>query len=117
MMIEHKSGFATSILLLAIAGCSEVPPAPREESAGETAALKARIEGLGEGPRNALFLRAIRDARQSCQGVAGSAYNGIHFGRPAWVARCMDGRDWMIMLDRDGRALVARREEKPADGK
>jgi hypothetical protein len=31
---------------------------------------------------------------------------------PSWVARCGDGGDWVIMLSPDGRALVARHEEK-----
>ncbi len=107
-----KTRSAVLMALLGFAGCHDGPAAPRQESSRDMAQLKARIDALGEGPRNALFLRAIRDAKQSCQGVAGSAYSGIHFDRPGWVARCSDGRDWMIMLDRDGRALVARREEK-----
>ncbi len=110
--MASKARSAMLMALLGLAACGEGPAVSGEQSSREMAQLKQRIDALGEGPRNALFLRAIRDAKQSCQGVAGSAYSGIHFGRPGWVARCSDGRDWMIMLDRDGRALVARREEK-----
>ena len=74
---------------------------------------KQRIDALAAGQRDALFLRAIRDAGQDCQQVVGSAYNGVHFGMPSWAARCKDGRDWLIMLGKDGNAQVARREEKP----
>ena len=87
-------------------------PAPARADAG--AALerqKALIDALAEGQRNAVFLRAIRDGGQDCQQVVGSAYNGEQLGRPAWAARCDDGRDWVVMLEANGRALVARREE------
>ena len=74
---------------------------------------KQRIDALAAGQRDALFLRAIRDAGQQCQQVVGSAYNGVHFGMPSWAARCEDGADWLIMLGKGGNAHVARREEKP----
>jgi hypothetical protein len=74
-------------------------------------AMKGRIDSLAEGQRNATFLRAIRDAKQPCQAVVGSAYNGEQFGRPSWAARCSDGSDWLVMLDAGGRALVTRRQE------
>jgi hypothetical protein len=77
-------------------------------------AMKGRIDELAEGQRNAVFLRAIRDARQPCQAVVGSAYNGINFGRPSWAARCADGQDWLVMIEASGRALVAKREEAGA---
>lgn len=108
--------FTLPLLTLALlAGCGEEPPVPtRAETAAALARQKARIDGLAEGQRNAVFLRAIRDGGRECQQVAGSAYGGEQFGRPAWVARCEDGRDWIIMVEANGRALVARREEAPA---
>ena len=97
-----------------IAGCGEEPPVPsRADTAAALAQQKARIDALAEGQRNAVFLRAIRDGGQDCQQVLGSAYNGDQFGRPAWTARCSDGRDWTVMVEANGRALVARREEAP----
>ena len=74
---------------------------------------KQRIDALPPGQRDALFLRAIRDAGQECQQVLGSAYNGVHFGMPSWAARCSNGADWLVMLGKGGNAHVARREEKP----
>ena len=103
-----------TVLLLALGGCDGgSPPAPAPTKQPAANAYKARIEALPAAQRDAVFLRAVRDAGHDCQGVIGSAYNGEHFGMPAWAARCRDGRDWLIMLGRDGRAHVARREEKP----
>ena len=102
---------ATSLLLAA--ACAE-NTAPKEDRASPAAEnpFKERIAKLPDGQRNAVFLRAIRNAGQNCQNVVGSAQGGEQFGMPSWVARCGDGGDWVIMLSPDGRALVARREEK-----
>ena len=103
--------------MLLVAGCDVAGDGSDTASRSVTEAFyKARIDALGDGRRNALMLRAVRDAGQDCQGVAGSAYNGEHFGRPSWAVRCNDGRDWLIMLEKDGRALVARREERRGPG-
>lgn len=94
----------------ALAAC-EGGTEPRNAASPEDG-YKARIDALAPPQRDALFLRAIRDAGHDCQQVAGSAYNGEQFEMPSWAARCSDGRDWLVMLARDERALVARREEK-----
>jgi hypothetical protein len=99
---------------LLIWGCDDgVEPAEPSKTA-ELAAIKGRIQGLPDGQRNGVFLRAIRDAGQPCQEVIGSAYNGEYFGRPSWAARCREGQDWLVMIDAGGRALVARREAAPS---
>lgn len=106
------SGKAASSIALAaaLAACgSEDAPSP---GAAVAAGLKSRIDALRPAARDALFLRAVRDAGHDCQRVVGSAYNGVHFGMPGWAARCSDGVDWLVMLRADGTALVARREEK-----
>ncbi|HEX8214450.1 MAG TPA: hypothetical protein VF582_03145 [Allosphingosinicella sp.] len=102
--------------LSALACACDSPPAevrPIEVSEG---GYRERIERLKDEQRDALFLRAVRDAGHDCQGVAGSAYNGVHFGMPSWAARCTNGEDWLIMLGKGGRAHVARRQEAtPSD--
>lgn len=98
-------------LLLACEGEKAAGPAPASISE-----YKQRIDALTEQQRNGVFLRAVRDAGAGCQDVIGSAYQGIEFSMPSWVARCENGTDWMIMLDKGGKAHVARREEKPAAG-
>ena len=102
-----------SVLLfsLLLACEAEEAPGPPPASISE---YKQRIDGLSEQQRNGVFLRAVRDAGSGCQDVIGSAYHGIEFSMPSWVARCENGTDWMIMLDKGGKAHVARREEKPA---
>src|SRR5688500_7802591 len=94
------------VMILLLAGCEDrEAPAP-----AESVDYKARIAAMQPTSRDGLFLRAIRDAGQQCQSVAGSSYNGEQFGMPSWVARCEDGRDWLVMVRADGSALVARRE-------
>ncbi|HEX8532713.1 MAG TPA: hypothetical protein VF662_00935 [Allosphingosinicella sp.] len=104
--------FASCLLLLALSACDQRqeeqgPPPPASISE-----YKQRIDRLAPQQRDAVFIRAIRDAGMDCQKVVGSGSSGLQFGMPSWVARCDDGRDWMIMLDKGGRAHVARREEK-----
>ena len=99
--------------LLAAACDREAEPPKVKAITVPEGGYKQRIDALAAGQRDALFLRAIRDAGQECQQVVGSAYNGVHFGMPSWAARCSDGADWMIMLGKGGNAHVARREEKP----
>lgn len=105
---RHSGAF---LLLLALAACD----AAQEAQAPPLASIseyKKRIDRLAPQQRDAVFLRAVRDAGMDCQKVLGSGPSGLQFGMPSWVVRCDDGRDWMIMLDKGGRAHVARREEK-----
>lgn len=106
--------FLMGAAFLASPGCGPgaEPREPKSITVPE-GGYKQRIDALAAGQRDALFLRAIRDAGQDCQQVVGSAYNGVHFGMPSWAARCSNGADWLIMLGKGGNAHVARREEKP----
>ena len=105
--MRSAAGWAAALLL--VSGCDGAPETNKVTV--PDANYKARIDALDDRQRDAVMLRAVRDARQDCQGVVGSAYSGVQFGMPSWVARCSDGRDWMVMLDKGGRAHVARREE------
>ena len=108
--MRSAAGWAAALIL--ISGCDSSPePAETNQAAVVEVDYKARIDALDDRQRDAVMLRAVRDARQNCQGVVGSAYSGVQFGMPSWVARCSDGRDWIVMLDKGGRAHVARREE------
>ena len=98
-------------LMLALAGCGDggeadqAPVAAPEEAAGN---YQQEILSLDEGQRNAVFIRAIRDAdiEGTCQGVEGSAYVGEYQNAPMWTARCSDGTDWAILLGPTGTAQV-----------
>jgi len=72
---------------------------------------QARLLAMSEGERNAVFIRAIRDAGRNCQGVRQSAFEGDEVGRPVWSARCSDGSLWMIVIGRAGIAQVASYDE------
>lgn len=99
-------------LMLALAACGESTPradeaevAAPEPTAGN---YQQEILSLDAGQRNAVFIRAIRDAdvEGTCQGVETSAYVGEHEGAPMWTARCSDGSDWAILLGATGMAQV-----------
>lgn len=104
-------------MLAALTACDSGTPRGAAAPAAPKFDYKARIDALAPPQRDALFLRAIRDAGHDCQQVLGSAYNGEQFEMPSWAARCSDARDWLIMLASDGRALVAARQEKAAPGR
>ncbi len=98
--------------LLAAAACGpEAEPREAKAITVPEGGYKQRIDALAAKQRDALFLRAIRDAGQECQQVVGSAYNGVHFGMPSWAARCSNGADWLIMLGKGGNA-----RSRPARG-
>ena len=103
-----KRAAAAGLLLLLACDSEPAKVKPIEVSEG---GYRQKIEALTPEQRDAVFLRAVRDAGHDCQSVAGSAYNGVHFGMPGWAARCTNGEDWLIMIGKGGRAHVARREE------
>src|SRR3546814_11471388 len=98
-------------LVLAAASSDEGWPEPAlPETAAPYAATnyQQEIVSLDEGQRNAVFIRAIRDAdiEGTCQGVESSAYVGEYQDAPMWTARCSDGTDWAIVLGPTGTAPV-----------
>jgi len=101
---------ASAMGLLSLLACDSQPAQVKEIEVAE-GGYKERIEALTDEQRDAVFLRAVRDAGHDCQAVAGSAYSGVQFEMPSWAARCTNGEDWLIMIGKGGRAHVARREE------
>jgi len=94
-------------LALALAGCGEAPTGPVNQSAASGAdATQNRLEAMPEGQRNAVFIRAIRDAGQECQHVASSERAGMHQGFPVWNATCQGGGTWTIVITDGGSAQV-----------
>ena len=77
---------------------------------------QARLQALPEGQRNAVFVRALRDAGRDCQGVVSSAFQGPLRGRPTWTARCDDGVGWVIIIGKTGIAEVVNLEEAERAG-
>ncbi len=97
---------------LALAACGEAGT----EGANAVAvpgpdSIQNRLAAMPEGQRNAVFIRAIQDARQECQHVESSEPAGEHQGFPVWNATCLGGGTWTIVVMNDGRAAVLNAEE------
>ena len=93
------------LAMLAACGSDSEAPAPVPPEADSENA-RARLAGLPEGQRNAVFIRAIRDARGDCQGVESSQSVGAAGGEEVWLATCSGGRRWTIQVAEDGSAAV-----------
>ena len=65
-----------------------------------------QVAALSEGQRNAVFIRAIRDAGQDCQHVEYSTPAGRYQDMPVWRATCQGGGEWSIVIGADGTAQV-----------
>ncbi|KQT35080.1 hypothetical protein ASG29_02840 [Sphingomonas sp. Leaf412] len=71
----------------------------------------AKMAALNEGERNGVLFRAITDAERACQGVTRSQAIDPVQGRPAWVATCEGGEEWLVVLGEDGIATVTNARE------
>lgn len=99
-----KTILTSSLILAILAGCHQ--PVAKQNSATPVAATGddylQRINGLPGKQRDAAFLRAIVDAGFACQSVTSSQTHTDVQGYPAWLAHCTDGRDWVIVLEKNG---------------
>jgi hypothetical protein len=66
----------------------------------------SRVAALSEGERNAVFIRALRDAGLECQHVEHSLPAGRIQNLPAWRATCQGGGEWTIVIAADGSAQI-----------
>ena len=97
--------------LAAVAACGAEPTAQNGTGTNTVAAADnvdylARIRSMPQGQRNAVFLRAIRDAKQPCQGVTELTEVTGTGGPATWVARCDDGGRWVVSIAPNGTATV-----------
>jgi hypothetical protein len=88
----------------AVAGCGGAE-APANKATGEED-FQARILAMPEGQRNGVFVRAIRDARQTCQRVDSSAPAASVRGRPVWTAVCQGGESYTLVILPGGNVQV-----------
>ncbi len=97
-----------TILAIAAVVLAACQPASEQNAAQTNAAgnVTAQVSTLPVAQRNAVFLRAIRDAGLSCQGVTTSEQVADVGGKPAWRAECDDGTAHMIQVTADGTAVV-----------
>lgn len=95
------------MLLVACDNRSSQPDAPADPVATRSdAALIARLTALPPGQLDIVLFRAIRDARQECQGIAASRRIDDQNGRPAWSAQCDRGGKYLLVLNPDGQMTV-----------
>lgn len=109
-----KRLLAPALAALALAACGDGAEVKDIEVAEGN--YQARLQAMPEGQRNAVFIRALRDAGQPCQGVESSAYQGEREGAPTWTARCTDSGDWLILLGGDGIVQVVSAPEAVRGG-
>ena len=74
-----------------------------------------RVTNLSEGERNAMLIRAIRDARQPCQNVQESMLASDARTAPVYFATCEDGAVYAVAISAGGNASV--RAVTPAEQK
>jgi hypothetical protein len=67
---------------------------------------QARVQALPEGQRNAVLIRAIRDANLVCQQVTQSSQSQTSNNLPVYMATCEDGAVYAVAIAGDGNATV-----------
>ena len=101
---------AAALILLAGCGPTNDAGAPVNDAAANVNYLR-QLEAMPEGQRNAVFIRAIRDARLDCQHVESSAAAGEYRGMPVWNVRCSGGGNWTIVVTDNGIAQILNASE------
>lgn len=94
-------------LALLLSACGERAPQQNASENGQAAmSYQARIAAMPEAQRNAVFIRALRDAGRDCQNVKQSTFNGTQNGWPVWSVQCQDGAVWAIAIGENGIAQI-----------
>jgi hypothetical protein len=86
----------------------------RNAAVANEAAVEATgnaVAALSEGQRNAVFIRAIRDAGLECQHVESSTPAGTYRARPVWRATCRGNRQWTIVIGDNNDAQILNSDE------
>ena len=94
---------ATILLPVLLSACDR--PAPQNDTAPTPVAegnYLEEITALPDGQRDIVFMRAIQDSNVPCQHITGSAVHAKVRDRPTWVAHCVDGRDFILILQPGG---------------
>ena len=95
-------------LAASLAACGSQPAPTAANASGNAIENTAnQLASLTEGQRNAVFIRALRDANQACQHVDSSESLGQYQGYPVWRAHCDNGAtNWTIVITADGTAQI-----------
>ena len=100
---------AAAVTMLSACGSDGGSAPAANQTAGTD--YRQRLETMTEGQRNAVFIRAIRDAGLECQHVQGSVPAGEYRGMPVWDVRCPGDRNWTIVVTGDGTAQILNANE------
>lgn len=103
-------------LALAAAACSGGNQNQAAPAANAPAPATNQVAQLSEGQRNAVFIRALRDAGFDCQHVERSVPAGTVQNLPAWRATCQGGGEWTIVVAPDGTAEIVPQSGTQAAG-
>jgi hypothetical protein len=91
-----------------LAGCEAEQPNGQKPLGGEASIgqdVEKRLASMPDGQRDAVFIRAIRDAGFECQHVESSDLGGDHKGMPMWTVRCREA-EWAVLVSPSGMAQV-----------
>lgn len=86
-------------------GGNRATPAPTDNQASGMSEA-SRLAALSSGQRNAVFIRAIRDAGLECQHVDWSEQTDSYRGMPVWIAACARDQVWAIVVGENGIAQI-----------
>jgi len=105
---------AIAALAIIATACSRNDDAPQSRPVVTASAnnVSTQVSGLTDRQRNAVFIRAIRDAGLECQHVDWSTLYGTFRGMPVWTAACARNQVWVIVVRNDGVAQIL----NPTDG-
>lgn len=118
-------GGLTACAMLMLAACGD---GAANETAGNNAADSARgnaaagkgkseaqnrVREMGDGQRNAVLIRAIREANFDCQHVERSDVVATTNNLPAYLATCQDGTVYAVAIQDDGTAVVREAMREP----
>ena len=101
---------ALAISTAACGGSSE--PALNQPNRTNVHNVINQVAALSDRQRNAVFIRAIRDAGLECQHVDWSTRSGTYRTMPVWTVGCARNQVWIIVVGDDGIAQVL----NPAEG-
>ncbi|TPG43190.1 hypothetical protein EAH79_05130 [Sphingomonas koreensis] len=86
-----------------LAGC-HASVQPQNAAAPDAAQdnYQQQIGALSDPARAGVFLRAIRDAGFDCQKVVSATTHAPINGQPTWIARCQQGKPYVLELQAGG---------------
>ena len=113
-MSETTQTMFVVFAVLAASACGPLAPTGGNEADTGTGSAPAaaetdyqqRLRTMAAGQRDAVFIRALRDAGIPCQGVEASSYLGTNSGNASWTASCEDRSQWLITVGSSGVAQI-----------